>query len=68
MKPTREELENEIQKNYTQIEKLENELNEVCCYPDSLYAKKIKAEQIFFNHYLQNSDDKNGRVLKNQNK
>ena len=68
MKPTTNELKTQIQENYSQIEKLEKELDELCLYPESLYAKKIKAERIFFNHYLKNPEDKNGRVLLNQNK
>ena len=49
MKPTRKQLEKQIQDNYQLIEKLETELREVCCESDSMYSHKIKAEQRYYN-------------------
>lgn len=49
MKPTRKQLEKQIQENYQLIQKLETELREICCKPESLYAVKIKSEQRYFN-------------------
>jgi hypothetical protein len=49
MKPTRKQLEKQIQDNYQLIEKLETELREVCCEPNSMYSNKIKAEQMYYN-------------------
>jgi hypothetical protein len=49
MTPTRKQLEKQIQENFQLIEKLKTELREVCCYPDSMYSHKIKAEQRYYN-------------------
>lgn len=62
MKPTRKQLEKQIQDNYQLIEKLETELREVCCEPESMYSHKIKAEQRYYN-WLENELNKKSEQI-----
>lgn len=49
MKQTMEQLKKQILEYEQENLKLKIELKEVCCEPDSMYSRKIKAEQRYYN-------------------